>query len=271
MNLERPQVLEQLEREFSTATGFVRIHAAEVLCEHGHGYAVTAALQAEADSTQPMYRLGVWRVLARVAKDDAERRRYVEHIRRVMLDESAPDRVGAAESLAKLGVADRADRAPLEQWLAKADDPTAVFPLWLLVLSSNDAERATDEERLARYVDSHEPIARLRASFALGRLARVSEETIARIRRRAGKEPGDSPARVYLLAAAYLRDPWITWVKTPLLEYINTGKPNEQYETGTVLGMRGSAADLPDLARLLKSPEADGRIGAASGLLRLLK
>ena len=70
--------------------------------------------------------------MARIAGDEAERQRYIERIRRVMLDEAAPDRAGAAESLAKLGVADRADRAPLEQWLAKADAATAVFPCDLL-------------------------------------------------------------------------------------------------------------------------------------------
>src|SRR3954471_19064104 len=96
---------ETLYREFTTATGFARIHAAEVLCEHGHGYRITAAMQAEAETTDPMYRLGVWRVLPRVAKDDAERQRYVDRIRRVMFDETAPDRAGAAESLAKLGAA----------------------------------------------------------------------------------------------------------------------------------------------------------------------
>jgi hypothetical protein len=271
MEIQRQQVLEQLEREFTAATGFVRIHAAEVLCEHGYGHKVTAAMLPEAESIEPGYRLGVWRVLARVAKDDAERQRYIERIRRVMLDEAAPDRAGAAESLAKLGVADRADRAPLEQWLTQADGATAVFPLWLRLLSSTETERRADEARLASYLTSNDVIARMRAGYALGRTFSVSAETMARIQRRAGAEPAGSPARVYLIAAAYLRDPEIPWLKKQLLGYLD-GKANEQFEVGTVLGMRGSvSADLPDLARLLKSPDADGRIGAAGALLHLLK
>jgi hypothetical protein len=273
MTILPDRLFDTLQREFTTATGFARIHAAEVLCEHGHGYQVTAAMQAEAETTEPMYRLGVWRVLARVAKDDAERARYVERIRRVMFDESAPDRDGAAESLAKLGVADPADRAPIDQWLAKADDAASVFPLWLRLLSDTDAERPADEARLAGYLESKDPIARLRASYILGRLPGISVETITRIHRRAENEPADSPARVYLIAASFLRAPrdseWARALKKKLLSYIETGKGNEQFEVGTVLGLRGpSTSDLDAFARLLKSPEADGRIGGASGMLQ---
>lgn len=276
MNDQRQRVVETLEHEFNTATGFVRIHAAEALCEHGYGYKVSAAIRSEVDSTMPGYRVGVWRVMARIATDEAERRRFVDRIRRVMLDETAPDRVGAAESLAKLGVTDRADRSPIERWMEKADDSTAAFPLWLRLLSSSASERAADEARLAACLESGDAIARQRAGFSLGRLKTIAKESLDRLHLRTEVEPADSPARVYLLAAAFLHatrsSAEAQALKARLLDFIDAGKANEQFEVGTVLGMRGSAeTDLPALERLLKSSEADGRVGAAGAMLSLLR
>ena len=274
MTPQTQSFLDLLEHELRANTGFVRIHAAEVLVEHGYGFKVSPLFQVEADSTTPGYRVGVWRVLVRNAKDEAERRRFADRIRRVMLDSAAPDRVGAAESLAKLNLPNRLDRPALEQWLEAADDATAAFPLWLLVLSSDATERARDEARLARLLESPDPIARLRASFGLGRLEKVSAESIGKLSARARVEPADSPARAYLFGAALLHAPRgsaaATAFKDQLLGVFGHGKANEQFEAATVIGLRGSPDDLPALIRLLKSNEADARIGAAGGLLRLL-
>ena len=56
-----------------------------------------------------------------------------------------------------------------------------------------------------------------------------------------------------------------------LTVYLNATKPNEQLEAATVLGMRSTVAQGPGLMRLLKSREPDARIGAANGLLHLLR
>lgn len=267
--------LDLLEHELRVNTGFVRIHAAEVLIEHSYGFKVSPMFQAEVDSTTPGYRVGVWRVLVRSAKDEAERRQFADRIRRVMLDAAAPDRVGAAESLAKLNVASRLDRPALEQWLQGADDATAAFPLWLLVLSSDAAERARDEARLARLLESPDPIARLRASFGLGRLEKPSADSIGKLNARAAAEPADSPARVYLLGAALLHSPRGSAaagaLKEQLLGVFGHGKANEQYEAATVIGLRGTPDDFPALIRQLKSEEADARIGAAGAALHLAR
>ena len=87
------------------------------------------------------FRIGVWRVLAACAKDDAERGGYVDRIRDVALDPAAPDRLHAIESLAKLGwkatgehrkaftdlaKSAKVEEAPMMWWLlAVAGEPTA--------------------------------------------------------------------------------------------------------------------------------------------------
>jgi len=268
-------LLELLEHELLASKGFVAIHAAEALIEHGFDFKVSARFQADADSTVPGYRIGVWRVLARIAKDRNERQRFVGRIRRVMLDPAAPDRLGAAESLAKLNLASRWERPALEKWLQAADDASAVFPLWLLVLSGGAAERAGHEARLVRLLESNDPLARLRASFALGRFEMASAESIEKLMQRARVEAADSPARVYLLGAALLHAPRgsaaAAAFKEQLLGVFGRGQANEQFEAATVIGLRGSPEDLPALLGLLKSKEADARVGAAGAALRLVR
>jgi len=279
---QQQEFIAALEHELRAARGFVRIHAAEALVEHGYGPKASEQLQADADTAVPGYRVGVWRVLARCAKDEREGEQFVERIRNVMLDSAAPDRLGAAESLDKIGRVNRADRPAIEQWLRDADDATAAFPLWFLVLASDrapaDSHHSHDSHdshlaRLARLLESNDPMARLRAGFALGRLAEIPAEFIEEVHRRARAEPADSRARVYLLAASLLHAPpgsaAAAEFRKELLGIIESGDAKDQLEAATVIGMRGSPEDLPALLRLLKSTDADARIGAASAALHL--
>jgi SSS family solute:Na+ symporter len=274
MNVQRSSLIDLLDHEMRAGKAFVRIHAAEALIEHGYGFKVARVMQSEENTTTPAYRVGVWRVLARIAPNERVRAQFIHRLRQVMLDRTLSDRLHAAESLAKLGVDDRADRHALEQWITNADDAIAAFPVWLLVLSSSPSERAHDEARLRHFLDSQDPIARLRAGFALGRLRELSAASRAALRRRARAEPSHSPARVYLAAGALLHtrsgSSSSALFKTVLRRYLRDGKPNEQLEAGTVLGQRGTAADIPFLEPLLKNHAADARIGAANGLLHFV-
>jgi hypothetical protein len=256
-------------------TGFVRIHAAEALIEHGYGYIVAPVLLPDASVETPGYRLGVWRALAQIVKGESERREYVERIRRVLTDAAVPDRLVAAESLAKLRVAERSDRPALEEWLGAASESDAPFVLWLLLLSSNPGERPPDEARLGRLLDSKEAAARLRAGYALGRLGDASPESVRHIQRCAESEPADSQARVYLLAAAFRFAPRNSAaaadLKRELTAYFASGNATEQLQASTAIGTGGSAEDVPALTGLLKSAAADARIGAAGALLHLAR
>ena len=87
-------------------------------------------------------------------------------------------------------------------------------------------------------------------------------------------EPADSPARAYLLVAAFLHAPRGSALakafKSELRRYLANGQANEQFEAAIVIGLHGSATDLPALATLLKSDRADARIGAADAMLHLI-
>jgi HEAT repeat protein len=273
MTIDRSQLISALEHEMVSNTQWLRIHAAEGLLDNGESAKKIAGLfRSEINTAAAPYRIGVWRVMAR-STTGAERGEYVERIRAAMHDPQAIDRISAAESLGKLNAASRADRNLITDWIATADDATAAFPRWLMVLSSTPSERATDEAGLAALLNSKDPVARLRAAFALGRLKEISDDSIKRLHEQLEVEPADSIARVYLITALLLRAKdasTLAACERKLIPYLH-GKANEQLEVGIVTGLRGKPEGLARLQPLLNDPEADARIGAANGLLRLLK
>ena len=66
-------------------------------------------------------------------------------------------------------------------------------------------------------------------------------------------------------------EPSVSSLKSELIAYLANGKPNEQLEAATVLGMRGDKSDLSALENLLSNSSPEARIGAANGLLYLLR
>jgi hypothetical protein len=277
MTSRHQQLILTLEREMRTNTGWVRIHAADALADHGETQTVFSLFAGSVDVPSP-YQIGVWRVMARVSPRAAGRETFIVRLRAVMLDPQAPaaDRLRATESLAKLGVARVADREVLEDWATKADDASAAMVRWQLVLSSPATDREADEASLSALLDSPDAIARLRAAFALGKLESLSEESLARLRDREEREPADSQARAYLITANLRHaghDPeFARKLKSELYPYFAHGTPAEQLEAGTVLGLCSDEEDRADenaLNALLTNPQADARIGAASGLLYL--
>ena len=62
MTPRQQEFIDALEHELRAGNGFVRIHAAEALVEHGYGFKASEQLQADADTTVPGYRGGCWRV-----------------------------------------------------------------------------------------------------------------------------------------------------------------------------------------------------------------
>jgi hypothetical protein len=272
---QREQLITLLQREMRRSSGWARIHAADALLDHHEAESVSAAFRDETETAQPPYRIGVWRVMARASASREQRLPWVGRLRSVMLDVKASDRLSAAESLAKLGVSLPADSMEIETWIAAADDAAAPFALWLLVLSSPPDERSRHEARLARLLESPDAVARLRSGFALGRLKAISPDSRARLNHCAQTEPADSPARIYLLSAALLQnqdDPSsVKRIRGELLHCLRQGEPAQQLEAATTLGKRGTLDDCAALRELLKSTEPDARIGAASGLLYLMR
>ncbi|MDD4788871.1 MAG: hypothetical protein PHO07_17000, partial [Pirellulales bacterium] len=147
-------VLERQER-------WVKVHAAEFLLglDYPEGVEREFTEELERHGTEPEYRIGIWRVLAKAAYDPRENRRFIARIRDVFLDSAAPDRLHAAETLAKLGYAipqetgaaggGEPERQAFER-AAGGGDSMAVYARWVLL--NSDPRR--DDSRLAEMLSS---------------------------------------------------------------------------------------------------------------------
>jgi hypothetical protein len=147
----------------TTRRDFVGVHAAEALVDVGLPEPARKAFEPQSDATQSAYRIGVWRVMARVETDKVRRAKYVERIRAVLLDEQAADRVHACETLAKLNepITLDAERAAVD---AMAKDPAAgPFALWRLVQAGD----ALAMDRLTAALKGSDEVGRARAGYVL--------------------------------------------------------------------------------------------------------
>ncbi len=267
------ELVSLLRQEMCSTTGWVRVHAAEALLDHHQAQLAAPVFAPWVDTTPPPLRIGVWRVMARAAETPAERERICGQIRQVMLDPQAPDRLHAAETMAKLGVSNPEDRPAIEAWLACAEPAIQPFLRWLLVLSGDQHERDREEMRISELLSASDPAARLRAAFALSRLPAVSADTLRRLESRLPAEPADSPAQVFLAVAVLNQFPEeaaaAAQARSRLTATLAVGKPGEQLEAAIALGKKHVRSSACALRQLLSSSEPDARIGAASGLLFL--
>ncbi len=262
--------LSTLRQALAQEGGWVKVHAAEVLLQHGDAKAVHTAFLAEdkLHATEFRYRSGIWRTLARCAPTAAERAAWTARIAAVFTDVNAPDRLHAMESLGKLGAPHSpAVLAAAAEWLPHASPEDAVFLQWLRWQAGDAGARAFIVSQLASPVLD----ARLCAAFVL-RLANAGDEpTLAALAQAADREPADSTARVYIVGAAYaLRadgDRFGAW-RDILEHYVAHGTATETYHALQPLMMFYHIdTDCPRMLPLLKHAEGDVRIGAAWTLL----
>ncbi len=288
---DREGLVDLLREALHESRGWVRIHAAEALLWHGYTEEVAAAFSGEAKTnfgeagtSEPERRIGIWRVLARAAEGPQGRQEYVEQIRRALRDPEGPDRVHAAEALAKLNVTlTPEDRQAAEQLSGSADLAIAAFPLWLLAESGEMAARP----RLLELLRADDPIARLRAADGLRHLKHsLTSAERAAIVRAATSEPDDSPAKVYLAGTAWLIMPAgangsVSGVARETLGDVLRaraveGSAGERYaavmaiaEGGTSVSPDGTKGDVRRLRELLDDGDTDVRLAAAHALLRI--
>ena len=254
----RGRCYEVLTKALDDESKWVCVHAAEALVWLKRPQAALVAFWPKADTTEPQYRVVVWRVLAAAEPEAAQRSHYVERIRAALLDPHGPDQTHAMEALAKLRepAADDAERRRVRE-VADGEGPASPFAVWRLA-QANDA---TAVDRLMKLLRSNEPTTRARAAYVLGQLqplpaAAASDALAAALE----KELPDSAARVMIHAAQGER-------AVRALARDTDVAPSGRYFAAMRLAECGTAEDLPVLTRLLNDPDSDVCVGAAYALL----
>jgi solute:Na+ symporter, SSS family len=259
-----------LRESLSDEESWTKVHTAEALIRLDYRRGVKEEFDQElAEHGQDdSYRIGIWRVLAQLTYDPSERDRWVGKIREAFLDLDGPDRVNAAETLGKLGYTVSEEDG--EAFAVVSEGTPGIFVSMTRWVLAGDGANVS-ESKLVDLLDTDDEQTRLGAAYALRYRKTVSPSNWARLAAAADREPTDSHARPFLLAAAFVLAPddKSPRFKRMLVEYARTGDKDARYELCEALADRGDGGDLGVLTALMKDSEADVRVAAANAVLRI--
>jgi SSS family solute:Na+ symporter len=269
-----PQLLERsvstIRHVLDREQRFVKVHAAEYLLALGYTQGVKEAFDKEllTHGGELQYRIGIWRVLARCDTRGPEPSEWTDKLRDVVRNPSAPDRVHAVETLAKLGYRLHDNEAAALAEAARPDDaPLTPYALW--VLANSDWPSA--EDRLASLLSSSEVDTRLGAAYALRHLPSVSAATEEKLLAAARRERSGSKAKVCLVAAAAMHAPSDARASltAELADFAIKGNREEKVEACQTLAEIGDDSSLSLLTGLLDDADPDARATAAYAILKI--
>ena len=264
---------------------WVKVHAAEYLIWAGHPEGVREAYIEEERmwAAKPQYRIGIWRVLAQAATADVDKQIWTDKILGVFLDSTATDRIHAAETLAKLGISPlKKDWKLTENTLQSEIKPLALYTLWSTAFTSPGSRAAVKTRFLKAALNADTEAAdKVIPAYALRQLKGISQEESTMLAVAALAEPANSPARIYLLSAAFTNNDHnpgqLEKLHAALVSYKSAISKGAISEMAAALAERGKAEDISILTPLLtgagqlenESDRADVAAAAAHAILQI--
>ncbi len=278
----RTRCVDTMRQTLQNESRWAKVHAAEFLIglDYRDGVREVFTNELEAHGDEPQYRIGIWRVLAQLDRhDDAQYGSWIEKIEGAFLDVDGPDRVHAAEALAKLGyrfplpetVSDRHSddvRSALLEFAEEGPSNGRAFAWWVL-LNNGPPEV---ESRIAGLLRS--PDISRTAAYALRHQDRITAASLAALRAAFQDVSPESPARVYLLTAILKHLPAESEqraaLQSELLNYLAHGEPEQRYEASRLLADMGDEF-TDQLVAVLNQPDtsSDVKSGVAHALCRI--
>lgn len=262
-----------------------KVHAAEELLSLGYSAGIKEIFTKESEqyADTPQYRIGIWRVLAREAQTDSEQKIWIDKIISIYADTSQPDRLHAAETLAKLNVNLRNINSELvTSDLNSKDTLMQAFVFWGSSVAENPD--SIDYRSLMSMIASPDETFRKIGAYALSFCPELPTEYRNILCEKALKEPENSHAKVYLLKAAYLfptDDSSLASVKTELYRYLLSPEKSARVEAALAFAKKGTTEDLSELKKVFVNEDlvkvngfttdaaADIRAASAYAILRI--
>lgn len=274
------QCLQELRTVLKTEQEWIKVHAAEYLLWLGEPAGVQEVYLNELRQfeTKTPYRIGIWRVLAQAATTPEEKKKWTDQIAAAFKDPNGPDRIHAAETLAKLGISPKTvDAEATRLAIAGENRALSLYTLWGASLS--DAKTAATNRQtflklaLAR---NEETAPRKLGAFVLRKLGGLTTAEWKQLAESALSEPISSGLQLNLVhgalvtasAKAVQSEPY-RLLRVKLLAAQHSSAVGDLLELTAALAEKGIAADVPVLVPLLKHENADVRAGAAYAILKI--
>src|SRR5438132_587953 len=169
----RQRVSQLLHAALEREQEWIRVHAAEALIAAGDAQGVKAVFDRELSlkGNDRPYRIGIWRVLAQIARNDEARQGWIKNIVDAFGDVEATDRLHAAETLGKLGYRAPSDDRDVFEIAAKtAAGPLTANARWVLANSG----RPKADAQLVELLSSNDGPTRATAAYAVRFLPKIS-------------------------------------------------------------------------------------------------
>ena len=296
LTTEKPAVSEELRVEAiaklrdvdDNQQRWVKVHAAEWLLELGYSRGIAKAFRNELEKhgEEPEYRIGIWRVLAKTPPG-RNSKAWIDKIKGVCFDESAPDRTHATETLAKLrqSIVVPKQRDQLVSEAVNGDTRLGAFARWLLVYTSEE-QRDKSLSSLIELLQSTQSDSRRIAAFALQQLGPLDEANWKKLVESA-KTESDPITKVRLQGAILITAPEtadksaLEAIRTELLQSDSQTDSKLNIELTRILADVGKPNDIALLEKYLqavppetldeaeKSVTADLNAAAANAILRI--
>jgi curved DNA-binding protein CbpA len=219
---------------------------------------ITAAFDLLGDAEK---RIGFWRAQSLASKERNERNFWINKIKNAYLNTSGPDRIHAAESLAKLGVSFKNLSPKIVRKDLVSEGMIFSFSHWGYCLPIQAGERP-NYSALLKEISNVKVKNRSLAAYALGFLVPdMNKDTWETLANLALNEESNSETYVYLIGAAYIHynrtkhhaDDTFQDVRNRLLRFEYSQKKLERIELCKALATNYLAQDRMIIERVLSS------------------
>lgn len=284
----REQSVEILRTTLNREEEWVKVHAAEYLLWAGYPEGVKDVFlkENEVRGTRSRYRIGIWRVLAQASEREEEKAKWLGKILEAFRQEDGPDRIHAAETLAKLRISPANDDVQIAtRALHGPDSALAGYTRWSVMFTSVDSLAAGQRYFTNAYVTPDGSKAdKEMAAYALGRTCQFSAAEWPSLAEAALSETEGSSARLYMLTCALMTAPaklegsarWMR-IRHALSTYQRSREADLLSELAFALAKKGNEEDVAFLTRLLNDThptdsehgDADVHAAAAFALIQM--
>lgn len=283
----RTKALGKIKYTLENGDLWERVHAAEFLLNLGYSDDIYEVYRNEEPTKRNIYqqRIGIWRVLAQASHNREEKQQWIDSIASVFKNPNAPDRVHAAESLAKLRVSPY-DISPdaTDSILSGENNALWLYTLWGTAYTKGKDKNQVKNQlaNVVSFKKNPNGIRRL-AAYALRNMKDAGINNWNLLMDAAVEEPDISAAYIYILSSALINTPSdslslakVVKCKTKMMESFSNPAVPGKYEALLALGELGNEHDLQLLSSLINGSdefrfnnEADIAAAASNAVLRI--